>query len=205
MLIRLPQRGFTIIEMMVAITVAALLLSLGAVSFSTWIQNMQIRNAAESIQNGIAVARAQAVQRNAQVNFQLVSSLDNSCALLPTGTATQANHWVVSLDAAAGACGATPVELVDGDTPAPRMLQKRAGQDGSRNATVNVTGASRITFNGLGRITTTASTIDISNPTGGACASAAGPMRCLRVLVSSSGQVRMCDPQFTVAKDPQGC
>jgi hypothetical protein len=30
-------------------------------------------------------------------------------------------------------------------------------------------------------------------------------MRCLRVTVSAAGQVRLCDPKFTAATDPQGC
>lgn len=205
MLTRHRQGGFTIIEMMLAITVAAVLLSLGAVNFASWMQNIQIRSAAESIQNGISVARSQAVQRNMPVSFQLVSSLDNSCALVGTGSATQSSNWVISLDAAAGACGATAVEDVSSTTPAPRMLRKRAGDEGSRNAAVMVTGASRITFNGLGRLTSAATTIDITNPTGGACAAASGPMRCLRVVVTAGGEVRMCDPKFTAATDPQGC
>ena len=118
--------------------------------------------------------------------------------------AVQSSNWVISLDAAAGKCGAAAVEDVTG-APSPRMLRKRAGDDGSRNAAVTVTGASTITFNGLGRITGTATTIDVANPTGGACAAASGPMRCLRVVVTAGGEVRMCDPKFTAARDPQGC
>jgi hypothetical protein len=30
-------------------------------------------------------------------------------------------------------------------------------------------------------------------------------MRCLRVVVSSSGSVRMCDPAVTDATDPRAC
>jgi len=46
--------------------------------------------------------------------------------------------------------------------------------------------------------------INITNPIGGTCAVAAGPMRCLQIVVSPGGQVRMCDPMFTFP-DPQGC
>jgi type IV fimbrial biogenesis protein FimT len=197
--------GFTLVEMVVAIAIVAMLLMMGAPSFATWYQNLQIRGAADSVQNGIALARAQAVQRNAPVSFQLVNSLDNSCALLSTGTATRASNWVVSMDPAAGSCAAATNETMTDTTPAPHMIQKRAGSDGSSNATLTVTGASLMTFNGLGRLTTTATTIDVTNPTGGACQSASGPMRCLRVTVSAAGQVRLCDPKFTAATDPQGC
>jgi len=63
-----------------------------------------------------------------------------------------------------------------------------------------------VVFNGLGRVTPVPAgniDIDISNPSGGACA-AAGPMRCLRIRVSTGGQIRMCDP-ILASTDPQGC
>lgn len=63
--------GFTLIELMIAITIFALALSLGIPSYRTWVQNTQIRNAAESIGNGIQRARAEAVKRNANVAFTL--------------------------------------------------------------------------------------------------------------------------------------
>lgn len=63
--------GFSLIELMIAITVMAILLGLAVPSFKTWMQNSQIRNAAESIQNGLQRARAEAVTRNARVEFVL--------------------------------------------------------------------------------------------------------------------------------------
>jgi type IV fimbrial biogenesis protein FimT len=64
-------------------------------------------------------------------------------------------------------------------------------------------------FNGLGRVTPVPAgniTIDVTNPTGGTCATIAtpAPMRCLRVVVTAGGQVRLCDPAFA-STDPQGC
>lgn len=63
--------GFSLVELMIAITVMAILLGLAVPSFKTWMQNSQIRNAAESIQNGLQRARAEAVTRNARVEFVL--------------------------------------------------------------------------------------------------------------------------------------
>ena len=63
-------------------------------------------------------------------------------------------------------------------------------------------------FNGLGRVSPTPAgtiTYDVGNPSGGTCRAAGGTMRCLRVEVSPTGQVRMCDPSLTSATDPQGC
>lgn len=56
---------------MIAIAILALSVALGVPSYRTWIQNTQIRNAAESIQNGLQRARAEAVKRNTNVAFTL--------------------------------------------------------------------------------------------------------------------------------------
>jgi type IV fimbrial biogenesis protein FimT len=197
-----PQalRGMTLIELMVGIAIVAILFTLAAPSFSTWIQGTHIRTAAEAIQNGLMLTRAEAVQRNTQVRFQLTDTLDDSCALSTTGT-----NWVLSLDDPSGACASAP-----SNTSAPRIIQTRAGAEGSKNA-IGAAGQSVIVFNGLGRVTPVPAgniNIDISNPIGGACAAdvTPGPMRCLRVEVSTLGQVRMCDPAFVFSNaSPQGC
>lgn len=186
------QRGITLIEVMIGLVILGILLAMGVPSFAGWIQSSQIRNSAESIQNGLMQARAEAVRRNTTVRFQFVTDLTNGCAVSATGPS-----WVVSLDDPSGAC-----DSAASDTVAPRIVQGRSNAEGSRNAIVSGNGVSSIIFNGIGQANT-AATIDISNPTGGACA-AAGPMRCLRVTVTTGGQVRMCDPARAAA-DPQGC
>lgn len=64
-------RGFSLIELLVGIVILAILMSLAMPGFQTWLQNSQIRNAAESVQNGLQRARAEAVGRNANVEFVL--------------------------------------------------------------------------------------------------------------------------------------
>lgn len=56
---------------MTAIVILGILVGLAMPSFQTWLQNAQIRNAAESIQNGLQKARAEAVARNTNVDFVL--------------------------------------------------------------------------------------------------------------------------------------
>ena len=194
------QRGFTLIELLVCIAVFAALMAAGAPSFSTWMQNGQIRMTTEAIQNGIHLARAESVRRNTSVRFQLTDTLTNACALSTSG-----RNWVVSLDPAAGACDAAP--SADSAAPtAPRVIQSRAGGEGAMHAVI-AADQSSIAFNGLGRVTPVPGgniSINITNPAGGACAAANGPMRCLRVVVSAAGQVRLCDPRFA-SPDAQGC
>jgi len=214
------QRGFTLVELMIGIAIVGLSLVMAAPSFSSWIQSTQIRTAAEAVQNGLQLARGEAVRRNTQISFQLVTTLDSSCALSTAGP-----DWVISLVVSpsslanvAGKCDKAPNNPPDPNDPAavavdvtdPYIVQKRAGAEGSRNAVI-AAGQSAITFNGLGRVVNAAVAgtniaIAITNPTGGYCKAASGPMRCLSVVVSPGGQILMCDPNPSLPiTDPQRC
>lgn len=197
------QRGLSLIELAVALAIMAVLLASGLPSFSSWIQSSKIRTTAESIQNGLQLARAQAVQRNTLVRFNLTDSATAGCALSASGA-----NWVISLDDPSGACNAAA-----SPTAAPRILQMRPAAEGSSNVEVDAgsagTPVSTISFNGAGRVSPVPAapiTIALTNSTGGACATASttGPMRCLNVTVAAGGQVRMCDIALP-STDPRGC
>jgi type IV fimbrial biogenesis protein FimT len=181
----------TLIEIAVGLTIFAILLALAAPSFSTWLQNSKIRTTAEAINNGLQLTRAEAVQRNAVVRFQLTTTLTASCAL-----STADSNWVISLDDPSGACDSTP-----SDTVAPRIVQTRPAAEGSTN-TVIAADQAAIAFNGLGRQSSIGgaplTTVNIN------ISSATANTRNLRVSVSSGGQTRMCDPALP-STDPQGC
>jgi type IV fimbrial biogenesis protein FimT len=59
---------------MIVIAIFSITLTFGVSSYRAWVQNSQIRNAAESIQNGIQRARGEAVKRNANVEFSLLAA-----------------------------------------------------------------------------------------------------------------------------------
>ncbi|SFI20411.1 type IV fimbrial biogenesis protein FimT [Collimonas sp. OK307] len=190
------QRGVTLIELLIALAVMAIAFSLGMPSYSAWIQNSQIRTAAESMQSGIQLARAEGLRSNATVRFQLTTTTDATCALSSSGT-----NWVISANDATGKCNVTD------STVDPFMTRVKASAEGTKNVTVAATQSS-ISFNGLGRVTpapTSTITIDIKNPSGGTCVAASGNMRCLQLQVSGAGQVRMCDPAVTATSDPRKC
>ena len=63
--------GFTLIEVMIALAIAATLLLLAAPNFATWNADAQIRAAAESIVSGMRYAQAEAIRRNEPIEFVL--------------------------------------------------------------------------------------------------------------------------------------
>ena len=190
------QRGFSLIELMVGIVILGVLMAMAVPRFSDWLRNARVRTSAEAMQNGLQLARAEAVRRNATVRFQLVNTIDDTCALDTAGP-----HWVVSMDNPAGQCASAP-----SDTAAPRIIQVRNRAEGSVQTLV-AAGQSAFVFNGLGRLTPVPAgnvAIDVSSTTGGTCVASGGSVRCLRVLVSVGGQIRMCDPALP-AGDAQAC
>jgi type IV fimbrial biogenesis protein FimT len=215
LILRHLQRGVSLVELLVGLTIVAILLGTGVPSFFNWIQNTQIRTAAESIQSGLQLARSEAVRRNASIRFQLTDTMTSACIVSAAGT-----NWVISQDDLAGTPGACAT--AESESGTLRIIQKHAGTEGSTNIAVNatedlVTPATPglpfnrpIIFNGLGKIPAPSITagynvsIGISNPSGGSCIDAGGKMRCLRVVVSTGGRIRMCDPSLA-SSDPRAC
>lgn len=194
-------RGFTLVELLTAITVLAIGLALAAPEFSQWIKNTQVRSTSESLLSGLQKARAEAVRRNTTVRFQLVTSADNSCALSTTGTA-----WVVNMTTSpAGKCANTP-----DDSTSPYLIQVSPAVSSNSMATVAST-ASVVWFNALGRQigdpttpgSTPANQVIQVQSTAGTCAPG-GWVRCMHIEVSTSGEVRMCDPARS-STDPLHC
>jgi type IV fimbrial biogenesis protein FimT len=56
---------------MIGVVIMGILAAVAVPSFQAWTRNAQIRNAAESITNGLQKARAEAVARNTNVAFTL--------------------------------------------------------------------------------------------------------------------------------------
>jgi type IV fimbrial biogenesis protein FimT len=180
------QHGFTLIEMMIGIAILAILILIGMPGYATWIQNTQIRNATESVLNGMQLARNEAVRRNASVQLAL---------------GTQSS-WTIN--------------AINADSSIGEQIQSRAYGAGSTNVTVLVApaNATKITFNSLGRVgvvigaTTNAdgsaaiTQLDFNVPTSILADTAS---RKLRIVVTAGGNVRMCDPAVTDTADTRLC
>mgnify|MGYP000606071190 CR=1 FL=1 len=99
--------GFSLIELMVTLAVAAILIAIMGPNMRVFMLNNQLSGGVNDMLHSLNVARSEGVRRNTTVRFQLTSTADSSCAL-----STTVPNWVVSLDDPSGACdSATSCEI----------------------------------------------------------------------------------------------
>lgn len=179
------QQGFSLIEIAITLVVLAILIMIGGPSLAEWLQNAQIRTGSESILSGLQAARNEAVRRNTNVEFRLT----NPATAGGTG-------WIVIL------------------ANTGEQIQAAANSEGARNAIATPTpnDAAAVTFNGFGRTPAVPNNV---NPTDGSplmtqididsSVLSATNSRELRILISTGGQILMCEPAVTEATDPRKC
>lgn len=90
------QRGFSLIELGIGLLLISIITVLAAPAFNVWVQNARIRNAAEGILNGLQLARAEAVRRNASV--QLVFDIGAAWTVTAVATGTEIQKRVTTAD-----------------------------------------------------------------------------------------------------------
>jgi len=170
------EAGFTLIELMIVLVIIAMVFILGMPSYSAWIQNSRIRNAAESVHNGLQLARSEAVRRNAQVNF--VQAADSG--------------WSFGCAAVTATC--------------PAVIQSRLASEGSAGVVVavgNASVANTVAFNNFGASINAAGAIAINIDS---ATLNAAESRELRIVIETGGGTRMCDPNLDPAgSDPRRC
>lgn len=93
---RYSGRGFTLLEMMLAITVAGLILGLGVPAFGQYIRNSAMTSGANDLLGGMYVARSEAVKRRQQTVVCMAASPEGADADCDGDGST---GWIAFVDA----------------------------------------------------------------------------------------------------------
>ena len=184
-------RGFTLIELMVALAIGSLLVVLGLPSFNTFLRNSEIRSTTESLVNGLRVARTEAVRRNQLVTFTLVSG---------------GPGWRVD---EVSVCPATSIQTYSKSEGGTNVKATPKNMDGSASDAVSVT------FTGVGRIAPTPTTTACAAATTSnlqrldvtSAITAVANSRPLHIVLpvdAGTQGVRVCDPALP-STDPRAC
>lgn len=186
----LEERGFSLVELMITITLAAIMMAVAIPSFSSWIQNTRIRSTAEALQNGIRLAKTEAVRRSRLVDFRLTAVTPAKDA----ATSKSGSNWYVQQN--------DTFQLATDSSDANYNFFIQGSSLSGANANVVIAGdVDTLTFTSLGRLNNSGVA-----PYKFEVKGASSSSRNLRVIVTQSGQIRMCDPQITLSSTtPTGC
>jgi type IV fimbrial biogenesis protein FimT len=203
MLIAHRRRGFTLIELMIGVALFAVVLTLAMPSFSVMLQNAKLRAKAESILAGLQEARTEALKRNQTVEFLLMADDPDPANVVVYTVNTTGPNWAVRVLDTAGVA----TDFVEGHSGLEGTGQSDPAALYARVTPANLPGTNTIRFDALGRsnVGVVNSTFDVKPAAPGACKADGGDMRCLRVVTTPGGRVRMCDPSVAGPNDTRAC
>jgi len=180
------SQGFTLIEIMITVAILGILTAIALPSYSVWMENQQIRASAESIQNGLQKARAEAVKRNTLVRFVLgANSAWRLECVLPVG----------DLDG-------------DGQPDCPALIEQRVMTEGASSKVSTLAtpaGTTTIIFDNFGLVQPSppSPSIPFSSLRVQHTNTAT---RQLQINIGAGGNIRMCDPDANLpSSDVRRC
>lgn len=176
-----PVRGFTLVELMITLTVAIILIMIAVPSFKTITLSNKLTTAANDMVGAIHTARMEAIKRNA--NAQLCSNLaaSNTSDALGIACTTQTGAVWAMAGGTATQVAAGPPSLVTPLQLSGNVVALRFGAEGlARDPAAGANAApynglvadictSEITSNNHRQITMTAGSILAVATTSGAC------------------------------------
>ncbi|MEO8430170.1 MAG: GspH/FimT family pseudopilin [Acidobacteriota bacterium] len=163
------QRGFTLLEMLVVLTLVGILTAIAIPYLGKMSRRNQIRSAASEIQSTLLAARMRAVRRNLPASVYVT-----------TATAAQSTHLL---------------DTIEADTPAPTptpLPKTKLNLPKASLAFLTLPTGGKITFDGNGRVIVPppplSTDIKIEGPV------AAGDKNQITIRTSASGKVEVITP-----------
>lgn len=184
-------RGFTLLELTVALAVLGVLLAAAVPGFTAYSANNSLRSAAQAFYSAAQKARAEAVQRNEIVDVVLTNAAPAAAVAALAGDANGAN-WVMRVRR-------DPINQ-------SLLIDSRLGTEaGGANIRVNTGGPTLIGFNGRGETDGNVTVVvQFRHATQNPGCLLAESVRCLNVRISGGGQARLCEPGQP-ANDNRSC
>lgn len=190
--LRARAAGFSLIELMITLSVGGIVVALAAPSFGPAIADIHARSMAQQLADALRLARISAVTRNRPAAFMLADATPASDAT----TTVNASRWFVKLLPSAPAQEAVEhTELILATTDASEER-------------VTLTGPAQVCFDALGLQMAPPDASSACAQPGGATSylvSRTGGSRQYKVRVYRTGRVDICDTARTHGKDLGGC
>ena len=169
---RPTMQGFTAIELMVVVSIIAVLAALAGPSLALMIESWRVRDATESLRSTLLFARSEAIKRGGQIAIHKLPNNTNGCTSA-TGNRDWDCGWIVCHDINnSGTCTSAEPVLQRIETPAKVQVTRTGG---SVSIKLNRWGLVDGTFLGFNLIPLDKS---VSHPgTRGVCMSSGGRVR----------------------------
>lgn len=169
--------GFSLIELLIALSILSYMLVLSAPSFTTWINNLRLRNQAEGAMLGIMSAQSEAIRRNSNFVFEFEN---------------ENNSWRVYQES-------NPGSIVSSSTGLNYLPPVSYLGASSTNK------VRKITFSGLGVSRENADTVPILSGIVFAPPAGQDGVKTLRLSVPSGGSPYICDPGVVEESSERFC
>lgn len=174
---RATQQGLSLIELIVSLTIMAVLAVMAAPSYNSLMDGWKVTAVSKDIIAGLQLARGEAIRRNTKVSF----SVD-----------TTTNHWIVT----ESTTGVTITAICV--SPPSGYVRQSCEPNPQLTNTANFT---YVVFNSQGWRDSTDSTAD---PTMTLSAPSTSTTQ-VKITIGVGGQIRSCDPTITSATDIRAC
>lgn len=124
---RPTMQGFTAIELMVVVSIIAVLAALAGPSFTQMIESWRVRDATESLSSTLFFARSEAIKRGGQIAIHKLPNNTNGCTSA-TGNRDWDCGWIVCHDTDnSGTCTSTEPVLQRIEAPAKVQVTRTGG------------------------------------------------------------------------------